>query len=123
MDFMCPPRAILEGAGIRATVEQQVLPGDEARLRAAKVGAGVAELRRVALPAGGNVAQPLAERLLLAQAHLLRERGDGGPIPDRPEEAREQVIDGHVVLHRLAPEAGDEPGAAGAGTVGKTQRA
>ena len=43
-----------ERPGIRAAVDQEVLPGDVARLRAAEVGAGVAELLRVAEAPGGD---------------------------------------------------------------------
>ena len=49
-----PPRAILKRARVRAAVDQQVLAGDVTRLRAAEIGAGVAELGadRRARPAG-----------------------------------------------------------------------
>src|SRR5690349_6203688 len=53
---------ILERTRVRAAVDEEVLAGDVARLRAAEVGAGVAEFRRVAEPSGRDRAQPLGRR-------------------------------------------------------------
>src|SRR5919197_1164204 len=105
-DSSSPP--ILERAGVGAAVEQEILAGDEAGLRTAQISAGVAELRRIALPAGRNGAQPLGERLFFAHAALFGEGGDGRAIAIGEKEPREQVVDGHVVSCRLARQPGDE---------------
>src|SRR6476469_4276386 len=103
-------RPILERARERATVDQEVHAGDVARLRAAEIRARIAELGRVAESSGGNRFQPLLRGLRLRDAGRLREAGEGLARAVGEERARQQVVDRHVVLRRLARHAGDEAG-------------
>src|SRR5213075_374454 len=106
----CPRRPILERARVRAAIDQEVLAGDVARLRAAEIGAGVAEFGGIAEPPGRDGAQPIRRHLLLRQPGRLGKTGDrlSGSVGE--ERARQQVVDGHVVLRGLPGEAGDEAG-------------
>src|SRR3954467_15190751 len=109
-----PPRAILERARKGATVEEKILAGDEARLRAAQIGAGGAELLDGA-EALGRVG--LGARLAQLLAALAARRGieiEVGAQPVGLERARQQAVDGHVMAYGLAREAGDEAGEPGA---------
>src|SRR5512133_1370268 len=53
-----PGRRRLKGSGIFAAVDQEVLPGDESGLDAAKVGAVFAQLGRIAEPSGRHLGDP-----------------------------------------------------------------
>src|SRR5205823_6835938 len=107
-------RFMSERPRIGAAVQQQVLAGNVTRLRAAQVGAGIAEFldaaeaaRRVRLGAG------LAQ-LLVALAARLGVELEVRAQPVGVERAGQQVVDGHVVAHGLARQPGDEAGEAGA---------
>src|SRR5258706_998363 len=65
------PDGALEGTGVDAAVDQEVLAGDVARLGAAQIGAELAELLGRAEAAGGNRLLPLALDLLGRLALLL----------------------------------------------------
>src|SRR5688572_1999909 len=88
-----------EGSWISPAVEQQVLAGNVPRLRAAEIGAGVAELlngaepfRRIRLPAGlGQVGRALAQPLGVEL--------EVGAQPVGVERAGQEAVDRHVVLH------------------------
>src|SRR3954468_18973241 len=84
---------ILERAGIGATVDEEVLAGDVARLCAAKVRAGFAEFRRIAQTSCGNCLQPLGGGLFLREARRLREPGEGLARPIRQERSGQQIVD------------------------------
>src|SRR6267378_1629835 len=102
---------------VGAAVQQQILAGNVTRLRAAQIGAGIAEFldaaeaaRRVRLGAG------LAQ-LLVAPAARLGVELEVRAQPVGVERAGQQVVDGHVVAHGLARQPGDEAGEAGARAV------
>src|SRR5207302_8933126 len=102
---------------VSTAVEQQILAGNVTCLRAAQVGAGIAELldaaeaaRRVRL--GARLAQ-----LLVALAARLGVVLEVRAQPVGVERAGQQVIDGHVVAHGFARQPGDEAGEARARAV------
>src|SRR5690606_36380788 len=107
----------LQGAAVAAAVEQDVLPGDEARLGPAQPGAGLAELGRVAEALGRVLRLSLRGHLVEGSAATLGDRLDVALQPVGRERAGEQSVDGHVVLHGLTRQTGHEAGEAGAGAV------
>ncbi|MGY4282393.1 hypothetical protein ACVWXO_001613 [Bradyrhizobium sp. LM2.7] len=98
----------LQRPGEGATVEQKVLPGDEAGLGAAQEGAGIAELVGLAEAAGGVELGALSQDLLRRDTALVGFglRGSGQAVG--LERAGQQAVDGDVVDHGLARKAGDE---------------
>src|ERR1700719_1413226 len=110
---------LLERAGERAAVEQDVLAGDKARLGAAQKRASEAKFFGLAEASGGIEFRPLRQHLIHTDAALL-----GFRLCNRAaqavgiEWARQQAIDGDVVDHGLARKAGDEAGKAGARAIG-----
>ncbi|KAG1254265.1 hypothetical protein G6F65_017109 [Rhizopus arrhizus] len=112
--------SLLERTGVGAAVDQQVLPGEVTGLYAAQEGAGGAEFVRRAEAAGGNL---LAAALghFAGVAILARTVGEVGAQAVGVELAGQQVVDGDVVGHGAARQAGDEAGQATARTVGQRQ--
>src|SRR6202012_2585107 len=100
-------------AGISTAVEQEVLASDKTGLGAAQECAGEPKLLGVADTAGGIVLAALGDQLIDRDA-LLRSLGYG----DWPaqavgvERARQQAVDGDVVDHGFARDAGDKAGEA-----------
>src|SRR3954462_9332599 len=119
---MFPPREILERARIGATVDKEVLAGHVARLRTAEVRARIAELRGIAQPPRRYRLQALGRRLLLRDTARLGEAGQGLARAIGEEGARQEIVDRHVGLPRLARQAGDETGEPGARAVRKPER-
>src|SRR5260221_4635446 len=87
------PDGALEGTGVDAAVDQEVLAGDVPRLDAAQVGAELAELLGRAEAAGGNRLLPLALDLLGRLALLLRGQLGVADQPVGPETARKELVD------------------------------
>src|SRR5262249_13983745 len=82
-----------ERSWIAPAIDQQVLPGDIARLRRAEIGEIRTELRRIAVAfgrtAGGSLSPDLIETLAEVAQHAL----DVAPLRVTVEDAREQVVD------------------------------
>src|SRR5882672_2348734 len=116
-----PRAASLERAGVDAAVDEEILPGDVARLRAAQVGAQVAELLGRAEAARGNRLLEVPLDLFHAQAFFLRVELRIALQAVGPESAREDVVDGDVGGHGLACQSRDEAGEAAARAVGERE--
>src|SRR4051794_1982893 len=112
-----PLALILERARECAAVEQEVLARDVAGLRAAKVGAGIAEFLDRAEAAGRVGLGANLSELVRRLSRLLRVELEVAAQPVGLERAGQEIVDGHVLAHGLAREAGDEPGQAGARAV------
>src|SRR6266705_5657225 len=111
------PYGALEGTGVDAAVDQEILAGDVARLDAAQIGAELAELLGRAEAAGGNRLLPLALDLLGRLALLLRGKLGVALQPVGPEAPGKDIVDRDVVRDRFASEARDEAGEAAARAV------
>src|SRR6266849_665089 len=111
------PNGALEGTGVDAAVDQEVLAGDVARLDAAQIGAELAELLGRAEAAGRNRLLPLALDLLGRLALLLRGKLGVADEPVGPEAPGKDIVDRDVVRDRFAGEARDEAGEAAARAV------
>src|SRR5262249_46007309 len=86
----------LQRAGERAAVDQDVRPGEEARLRRAQERAGGAEAFDIAEPLRRDAFDPLGARLLVADAFALGDAAEHGLEPVGLERAGQQVVDRHV---------------------------
>src|SRR3954462_15668430 len=84
------------GAGVGATVDQHVLPGDVAGLRAAQESAGGAEFLGGAEALGRDRVHPLLAHFLHRLAGLLRTAFQRGLDAVGVEHAGQQVVDDHV---------------------------
>src|SRR5690348_4830194 len=102
----------LECAGVDAAVDEEILPGDVARLGAAQIGAQIAELLGSAEAARGYRFLQIAPDFLHGPAFLLRIELGVALQPVGPEPAGEEIVDGDVGGDRLACEAGDKAGQA-----------
>src|SRR5215472_8958717 len=96
-----------------ATVEQDVLSGDEAGLCAAQEGAKQSELLGIAEAAGGVLLGALGKQLVRRNTALVGFRFRRAAQPVGCKRSRQQAVDGHVVDDRLARNACDEAGEAG----------
>src|SRR5438552_12002352 len=110
-----------ERSRVRPAVDEEVLPRDEARVRAADEGAELAELRRIAEAAGGVGPVAVTHDLLDSPAARLRLNGDGRAQPVSVEGPREEVVDRDVVADGLAREPRDEAREPGARSVREPQ--
>src|SRR5260221_304648 len=93
---------------VRPPIDEEILTGDVAGLLAAKVGAGVAELVGVAEAARRNRFHARGVHFLNWLALCLCGGDDGALQPVGVERTRQQVVDGDVVRHGLAGNAGHE---------------
>src|SRR6266705_5729572 len=91
------PYGALEGTGVDAAVNQEILAGDVARLHAAKIGAELAELLGRAEAARRNRFLDVPPHLLHGLAFLLRGELGVALQPVGPEAPGEQVVDRDVV--------------------------
>src|SRR6266705_246280 len=116
------PYGALEGTGIDAAVDQEILAGDVARLDAAQVRAQLAALLGRAEAARRNRFLEFPPHLFHGLALFLR--GDLGVAlqPVGPETHREQVVDRDVVRGGRAREARDEAGEAAPSAVRERER-
>src|SRR4051812_36148040 len=122
--FMDPPprtSAILERAGVGTTVHEEVLSGDEARLRAAQIGARVAELLDRAEAAGGIGLRPRLRQFGRRLAEFFGVEFKVGAQAVGVKGTGKQRVDGDVMAHRLARKSGDEPGEPGARAIGQSE--
>ncbi|EMP77871.1 cell wall surface anchor family protein [Burkholderia pseudomallei MSHR1043] len=114
-------KSVSKCAGIRAAVEQPVLPGDVARMDTAEERARRAELVRRAEALRRNFLRAPRAQLVDGRALRLRRRGERRRDPVGVEEARQQVVDRHVVLGHLAREPRDEAREPRARAVGQRE--
>src|SRR6185312_2462131 len=94
--------------GISTAVDEPVLARNVARVRAAQESARLAELFGLPEPLRGNAGGTLAPRLVDADPFRLSLRAQRGSNAIGIEQARQQVVDRHVVLRHLARNARDE---------------
>src|SRR3954470_13992398 len=120
--FIAPPWWKSECTGVRPAIDEEVLAGDIARLRAAQISARIAELGRVAESPGRDGLEALGGGFLFAEAARLREAGQRLARAVGEEGTGQEVVDGDVVPHGLARHAGDEAREPGAGAVRKSER-
>ena len=110
-----------ESRGVEAAVEQYILAGDVGGVDAAEKGAGLAEFVGGAEALGGNLGLGFGGDFRFGFAGIL-----GGPLQPAAqalgiEIARQQVVDGDVLVGDCAGDAGAEGGEAGPGGAGEVE--
>ena len=111
----------LKGSGKSAAVYDEVLTGNIARLGAAHKRAQIAEFGRVTEPAGRVCLAPAGDNVIQVLAGFFRRRELGLAQAVGIERSRQNIVDGDVVNHRRARQAGDKSGQPGARAIGQAQ--
>jgi hypothetical protein len=93
-----------------AAVDENVLTGDESRLRAGEEGAERAEFRRIAESPGRDSGLRFRPRLIHADVPLRRRPGEARFLPVGLERSGLDRIDGDVVARKQSRRRGEERG-------------
>src|ERR1022692_2167075 len=110
-----------ESTGVAATVDQNVLADDIARLRAAQESTSLAELGGAAEAARGVRAHLSLAQFLDRLPCGFRSRFEIAAQPIGVEGAGKQVVDRHVVPRNLARKTRDKAGQAAARAIGQAE--
>ena len=111
---------LLQRASESASVEHQILSGDESCVGAAQEGAGCPEFDRFS-EALRRIAGCFAHQGILQTLAGLRPVRHGLPEAIGPERTWKKTVDGDIPCHRLPCKPGTEAREAGTRTIGKTK--
>src|SRR5215467_11342865 len=109
-----PAFASLERAVECAAVNQQILASDVAGMRGAQESTGSAELVRISESPGRNAGDAVRSDLVDALAPLFCSFVQRTAQAVGVESARQDIVDGHVLVRHRTCDSGQEGGQAGA---------